>query len=161
MGTLQEALRPFTDSVSVAFVFGSIARGEQTSGSAVDLLLVGPVKSFDVAGPLRRAGELLGRAVNSTAYASNEFTRRVADRNHCLTSILDKPRLFVVGSEHELADIARPKARGARSDKRARARETLGTRATKRGGQKARIASRTWTTAAASAISCRTTWRDW
>src|SRR6202012_5169639 len=40
---LRSALEPLAKQVSFAFVYGSIARGEESSGSDVDLMVIGEV----------------------------------------------------------------------------------------------------------------------
>lgn len=135
LGMLQSALQPHSADIRVAFVYGSIASGSEVSGSDIDLLLVGSIKSFDVAGPLHRASEQLGRTINSTTYALPEFQRRIADGNHFLRSLLDKPRLFVVGTEHDLASITRAEAPRSRTDKPTGNRGPARSRAAKSAGR--------------------------
>src|SRR6266700_3589489 len=54
--TLQEGLARLADRVKLAFVYGSIARGEEKASSAVDLMVVGNVSFQDVAAALAAAG---------------------------------------------------------------------------------------------------------
>ena len=59
--TLQDLLRPFADRIDAAFVYGSVARGEEHVLSDVDLMVIGNVGLSDLACRLRDAERRLGR----------------------------------------------------------------------------------------------------
>jgi predicted nucleotidyltransferase len=59
--TLQRLLEQFDTRVDVAFVYGSIARGEEHATSDVDLLVIGTVGLAELAPALRKVEEHLGR----------------------------------------------------------------------------------------------------
>jgi DNA-binding transcriptional ArsR family regulator len=99
---LADALKPMADRVRLAFVYGSIASGHEQSGSDIDLMVVGKVSPSELALPLRQARESLGREINPTVYAPSEFDKKRAAKDHFLTQVLTKPRLLVLGSEHDL-----------------------------------------------------------
>jgi predicted nucleotidyltransferase len=80
----------------VAFVYGSMAGGSEQSDSDVDLMVIGTVTALELAMPLRRARELLGRDVNPTVCTPVEFERKRAGKDHFLTNVLDKPRLLMM-----------------------------------------------------------------
>jgi predicted nucleotidyltransferase len=105
VGVLREGLAPLGDRIQVAFVFGSAARGELRSTSDIDLLVVGHAPFEDVVHALATAQQRLGRDVNPTVYPPNEFRAKVAARHHFLTRVLQDPRLFVVGGDHELGGL--------------------------------------------------------
>jgi hypothetical protein len=54
----------------------------------------------------RRARELLGREVNPTVYTPAQFDKKRAAHDPFLKQVLDKPRLFVLGNNHELGKVA-------------------------------------------------------
>jgi predicted nucleotidyltransferase len=58
---LQQELGPFAKAIRTAFVYGSIARAEETSGSDIDLMLIGETGLADIVPALRRAEKKLGR----------------------------------------------------------------------------------------------------
>lgn len=102
IGVLQEALKPFEKAIEAAFVYGSIARGEELSGSDVDLMVVGEVGLADIAPRLRKAQSRLTRQVNTMVYSTDEFRRKVAEEHHFVRSVLDSEKLFVIGTRREL-----------------------------------------------------------
>ncbi len=102
---LADVLKPLAAKVQVAFVYGSIASNSEQSRSDIDLMLVGTLAPADIALPLRRARELLGREINPTFYSSAEFHKKRGAKDHYLTRILDKPKLFVIGTSDGLEKI--------------------------------------------------------
>jgi predicted nucleotidyltransferase len=103
---LAQALRPVATKVRTAFVYGSIAAGSEESDSDIDLMVVGQVAPEDLAMPLRRARESLGREINPTVYTPAEFDRKRASDDPFLKQVLDKPRLVVLGNKDELGNVA-------------------------------------------------------
>jgi predicted nucleotidyltransferase len=104
---LADALKPLRTNIPLAFVYGSIASGQERSDSDIDLMVVGDISPVDLAVPLRHARELLGREINPTVYSSAEFAKKRSAKDNFLTEVLTKPRLLVLGSEHELDKAAR------------------------------------------------------
>ena len=70
---LRKILQPHAKCISIAFVYGSVARGRQRSESDIDLLVIGNVTLSDVSPDLTRAEERLRRPVNATVYSPREF----------------------------------------------------------------------------------------
>jgi predicted nucleotidyltransferase len=117
-GVLKEALASVASKIRVAFVYGSIASGEERSSSDVDLLVVGDIGLAELASPLRRAAIHLGREVNPTVYSEREFAEKLQSRNRFLQGILDKPKVFVVGRQDDLGGTPRPEESGERRSRR-------------------------------------------
>ena len=89
----------------MAFVFGSMADGSEKPDSDVDLMIVGDVSLREVSKLLSGVGSTIGRDINPHVYSPQEFARRKMGRDHFLTSVLEGPKLFVIGSEHELEAV--------------------------------------------------------
>lgn len=103
---LRDALQPFSTRIIAAFVYGSVARSRERSSSDVDLMVIGTVGLSDIAPTLKQAEERLGRPVNATVYAIGEFAKKLATGHYFVRSVLDKEKLFVLGSEHDLEKAA-------------------------------------------------------
>jgi predicted nucleotidyltransferase len=103
---------PLADSLAslpgimVAFIYGSFARGEAGQNSDVDLIVVGDVSFQDVVRRLHSAQETVSREINPTVYSPAEFRHKVAEGHHLVTSVLEEPKLFVVGGADDLARLA-------------------------------------------------------
>lgn len=105
--TLRVALRPLETDIVCAFVYGSIARGEEHATSDVDLMVIGTVGLADLTPSLRKAEKRLGREVNVTNYSVDEFRKKVAGGDHFLTTVLKGGLQFVKGEQRDLDAIAR------------------------------------------------------
>jgi DNA-binding transcriptional ArsR family regulator len=103
---LADALKPLAAKLRLVFIYGSIASGSDQSDSDIDVMAVGTVSPAELALPLRRARELLGREINPTVYSLTEFRKKRAAKDHFLTRVLDKPKLFVIGNRNELGKVA-------------------------------------------------------
>ena len=113
---LREALEAFESKISLAFVYGSVAAGEEVSSSDVDLFVVGEAGLSELAPVLRGASLRLGREVNPTVYGAEEFARKLRAKNRFLRSLVDKPKLFVVGTEDDLRKACEGTASSPRAD---------------------------------------------
>lgn len=118
---LREALKPFAGKIRVAFIHGSVAEDRERSESDIDLIVVGEVAGVDLSSALRPLTDRLGREVNFTRFTAREFRSKVETGHHFLTAILQKPRIFLMGGEHELAEIAGRETRVRRAGKQTRA----------------------------------------
>lgn len=92
--------------IEVAFVFGSVAATSERADSDIDLMIVGEVTHRAVASGLRAAGERIGREINPHFYPMEEFVRRLTAKDHFLSDVMAKPKLFIVGGERELGELA-------------------------------------------------------
>lgn len=100
VGVLQPALD--IPEVNVAFVFGSVARGDTGARSDVDLMVVGSAGLRRLVSRLAGVADRTGREINPHVLTPGEFVERKNRRDHFVKSVLESPRLFVKGTEHEL-----------------------------------------------------------
>ena len=103
---LRQALAPLAKRIQAAFIYGSLARGEESARSDVDVLVVGKVSFGDVVHALRSAEERLSREVNPAVYPPAEFKAKLAAKHHFLTTVLNEPKVFLIGNQHDLARLA-------------------------------------------------------
>jgi uncharacterized protein len=92
--------------IKVAFVFGSLARQEDKAASDVDLMVIGNIGLRKLTGLLMDLAGRIGREINPHALTEKEFVKRKWERDHFLKQVLDSPKIFIVGTEHELAEMA-------------------------------------------------------
>lgn len=102
---VRDKMAPFLDEMELALIFGSIARGERTAQSDVDLLVVGDVGLAALAVPLRELERSLDIPVNITQFSPAEFRAKLHQKNHFLRTILEGRKIFLKGSDRELANI--------------------------------------------------------
>jgi len=113
---LRGELAPVVSKIKVAAIYGSIASGTETSGSDIDLLIIGSVKMIELASLLEQVTGKLRRQINPTLYTSEEFSQK-ARSSHFVQSILGKPLLFVIGMNGDLETIIGRKSHRGRTDK--------------------------------------------
>jgi predicted nucleotidyltransferase len=112
---LREALSPLAARIRAAFVYGSIARGEERPGSDLDLMIVGDARFAEVVAALAPAQEALRREVNPSVFPALEFRKKAAAGDPFLKRVLAERKIFIIGGEHDLGKpAAHRKAQGAR-----------------------------------------------
>ena len=96
---LATALQPIAEHVSLALLYGSVAKGTDASSSDIDVLIVSDRLSLEEAferfGPLE---ERLGRKVSPTLYTPEEFLRRRREHHPFLTRVLAGKHHILMGS---------------------------------------------------------------
>ena len=92
--------------IRVAFVFGSFARQEEKAGSDVDLMVVGDIGLRKLTGLLMDVSGKIGREINPHVFSEKEFVKRKKDKDHFLKQVLEAPKIFIIGTENELAEMA-------------------------------------------------------
>lgn len=101
---LREALAPLARRIIAAFVYGSVAKKQDTATSDIDLMLITDKLGYaDVFSALEDVGNRLGRPVNPTLLTRKELAKRIADDNAFVTRVLKQPKLWLIGGEDALA----------------------------------------------------------
>lgn len=106
---LIQALVPAAPELRLALVFGSVAQARETAGSDVDVLLIGDLDFAQAVTLLHPTQALLGREVNPKVFTAAEFSAKAATEPF-IRDILAKPKIFLVGNDHDLAELARTDA---------------------------------------------------
>jgi predicted nucleotidyltransferase len=100
---LRLALLPLSDKIQTAFIYGSIAKGNDTAKSDIDVLIVGTELAYaDVYEALSAHETDLGRPVNPSIYSTQELQRKLAEENAFVSRVLEQPKIFLIGSENDL-----------------------------------------------------------
>ncbi|MSQ69778.1 MAG: ArsR family transcriptional regulator [Betaproteobacteria bacterium] len=107
---LHNALIPIATKIRLAFIYGSVAREEDTARSDIDVILVGRLSLIDAAKPLARAEALLKRRISTTIYSRAEFASRVRSHQHFIGRVLEGPKIFLIGDENVLGKLAKPES---------------------------------------------------
>jgi len=112
---LREALASLGDKIDAAFVYGSVARGDERAGSDLDLMIIGDAKFADIIEALVDAREALRREINPNLYPRREFRRKSAAGEPFLERVLADKKLFVIGGDDDIGKlVAHRKAEGPR-----------------------------------------------
>lgn len=94
-------LKQLEKRVELAFIFGSVAEGDDTVESDIDLLVVTDATDDELVAPIAEAQRELGREIDLEAYRPAEFAKRRATRNHFISTVLAGPRIDVVGDSDD------------------------------------------------------------
>jgi predicted nucleotidyltransferase len=97
---LRAALLPLAPQIAVAFVFGSMAKQQDTAASDVDLLVVSDTLGYgDVFGALESASQTLGRTINPALYSAADFQARQLGDNAFISRVMQQPKIWLIGQE--------------------------------------------------------------
>jgi predicted nucleotidyltransferase len=123
---LKAALSPMADRIRVAFIFGSVATGTETSLSDVDVRVVGDKLSLtDVVSAIAEAQREIGREINPSVYPTEEFCRKLAEGQHFVSRVVAGEKIFLIGDEHELTGLAQIRVAQGAQDKPGRNRRPV------------------------------------
>jgi predicted nucleotidyltransferase len=114
---LREMLAPLRERIDAAFIYGSIASGEHTGKSDIDLLIVGNLEVAEFSQALLEAEAKLARPISPSTYTREEFAAKLAAGDYFLGKILERPVLYLIGERDEFErriQTESAKARGAR-----------------------------------------------
>jgi predicted nucleotidyltransferase len=100
---LRKALAPIASRINIVFIYGSIAKQEDTSISDIDLMVIGyDVTYADLFELLEETQLRLSRKINPTFYTSSEWSKKIQSNNHFLMKVMEQPKIFLIGSDDEL-----------------------------------------------------------
>jgi len=111
-GVLRDALLDMADRIELALVFGSLAAGRQTSGSDVDLFMIGDISLLEVVKALSEAQSQLGREINPVIMTADVFIAQREKEDRFIARVLHDPKIFVIGDADDLAKLAEHRAAG-------------------------------------------------
>jgi len=101
---LRSALEPLANTIQLALVYGSVARGEDGAQSDIDLLIVSDTLTLeDLYGVLSAAEARLSRPIHPTLYTSKEFSQRRKAKNAFLEKILNREHHVLIGGIDDIA----------------------------------------------------------
>lgn len=100
---LLQELMPAASQIYIAFIYGSVAKQEDTAESDIDLMVIGDNLTYaDLFKLLENAQTQLSRSINPTFYSPMEWVRKREAGNHFVTQVITQPKIFLIGTESEL-----------------------------------------------------------
>jgi len=103
---LQEALRPLSKKINIAFIYGSFAASSAKATSDIDLMVIGSCSFGELVNALSKAQDKIGREINPSVYPVDEFKAKVRGKHHFLKTVLSEPKIFLMGNDNELKTLA-------------------------------------------------------
>lgn len=95
---LRAALEPLATRLSLALIYGSVAKQTDSASSDIDLLVVSDELTLeDLYASLSNVEQQLSRQVNPTLYTEREFQKRRSSDNAFLSRVLAGPTVLLEG----------------------------------------------------------------
>lgn len=98
--TLREALAHL-GTIKEAFIYGSVAAGDEDGSSDIDLMIVGEVDLLRLSEAISRLEDSAGREINYAVYSSEELECKLRQSDPFLTNVQSGPKIMLIGSEDE------------------------------------------------------------
>ena len=105
LGDLLRGALSRQQSVQAAFIYGSVAKGEETMGSDIDLALIGSISPKDSSALLSELEDHVGREINATVFSPKEWEERMESGDHFVTTLLREPKIILIGHDVELKQL--------------------------------------------------------
>lgn len=97
---LKEALKSLSSEIELAFVYGSVAKHEDTANSDIDLMVISDKITYaDLYLLLDKVEKEIGRPINPTCYSSADWLRKSKQNSNFINQIKQQPKIFIIGSE--------------------------------------------------------------
>lgn len=104
VGPLQRALAPSAKRIAAAFVYGSVAKRTDTARSDIDVMVISDKLSYqDLFRALQQAERLLDRPINPNLMTQDEWRTKRNQAGSFAARIAKQPRLFLVGTDDDIA----------------------------------------------------------
>ncbi|MFT5133473.1 MAG: putative nucleotidyltransferase [Gammaproteobacteria bacterium] len=97
---ISKALTPLHFKIKWAFIYGSLASGKETSGSDIDLIIIGDVGFSEVVTALYSTQLTLARDINPRIYNKEEWTHMLNSSDAFIKNVLANPVINVIGDGH-------------------------------------------------------------
>jgi len=104
-GIIQNALAGM-EGVEYAFIFGSIAAGQETAKSDIDLMVIGDVSLEQLISRLKEPETTLGREINAGLYDIREIRKRLREKEPFIVRVMKEPKTMLIGEEDGLRKLA-------------------------------------------------------
>ena len=99
---IRQAMQPFSEQIKAVFLYGSMAAGEETAHSDVDVMVLGNLSFADAVRALAPTQLQLRREVNPTVMKASEFVGKRKSGDGFVVAVCKGPKLWVMGGEGEL-----------------------------------------------------------
>lgn len=103
---LGNSLRGLIEKISgikLAFIYGSVAKGEEKAASDLDLMIVGNIDSVKLHSIIAAIENKIDRAINYNLVNEKDFKGK---RTEFIKRILREEKIFLIGTENELQRLS-------------------------------------------------------
>jgi predicted nucleotidyltransferase len=121
---VRRAISPLAKKIEWAFIFGSLARGQEGAESDIDLLVIGDITLAAMAKQIKAAEKRLSRPINPSVYPRREIEAKLRTGQHFICTVVAGKKLFLLGEPREFASTFNSATSAASSNQPQRARRT-------------------------------------
>jgi predicted nucleotidyltransferase len=95
--TLRQHLKPLKN-IQCAFIYGSVAKDEQRSGSDIDLCIIGEVDLHDLSPLTSRLEDKLKREISTVTFSPQDWKKAIDEKKAFAMNILKSKKIILMGS---------------------------------------------------------------
>lgn len=96
----------YKKKIFAAFIYGSVARGEEVATSDIDLMIIGDVLLEDLVKKIRKVEKQIDREINPTLYSLSEFQEKVKSQNYFIVEVLKNKKIMLMGNIDEFEKVS-------------------------------------------------------
>ena len=102
---LRKALEQFSEKITTAFIFGSVARGTDHASSDIDIMIISDSLAFpDLMAVIPQAESKLGRTVNLRLFSTSEFRKKLDADSSFVQRVIQQPKILLIGTENDITE---------------------------------------------------------
>lgn len=87
--------------IRYALVYGSFAKGTESTASDIDLLVVGNIEEDEILKSISKAEKRIGREVNFILWTEKELLQKIKENITLVREISKTPIIMIIGDENE------------------------------------------------------------
>ena len=100
---LRSSLAPLSPRITFAFVYGSVAKGNDRASSDIDLMIVSDTLVYaDLFSTLDAVSGQLNRTVNPVILSPGELSKRIRQNKSFTKRVLSQPKIWLIGGEDDI-----------------------------------------------------------
>lgn len=100
---IKTALLPLDVQIEQAFIYGSVAKQQDTASSDIDLMVISDTLPYaTLMTALIEAEPTVGRPINPTIYTAQQIRDKLHGNNAFITRVLAQPKLWIKGSDDDI-----------------------------------------------------------
>lgn len=99
---IRSVLAPVDEQIDLAFIYGSIAKSEETATSDIDLMVITDSLAYaDLMTLLIEAEQSLGRPINPSIYSQSQINDKLKKKSAFISRVMEQPKIWVKGGDNE------------------------------------------------------------
>nr|MDA3838582.1 nucleotidyltransferase domain-containing protein [Candidatus Delongbacteria bacterium] len=95
------------ESIEYAFIFGSIASGEEKPESDVDLFVIGKIGLRELSKLLKGVNLVISREINPYTITVKKFIKRKNENDHFIKRVFKSSKIMIKGSIDDIEKLGK------------------------------------------------------